>query len=111
MIRALGATGVEVPMKHVLGASRAAIRAPLLLIDLEIEESVTSGRRLVSSDRDRSAGSAARRWPGHEIESPEPLLQFEASSSLAPRAVDLSNGRGRVGHRQERCRLGAASTC
>ncbi len=41
-IRALNATAVEVPMNHVLGTSRAAIRAaPLLLIDLETEEGVT----------------------------------------------------------------------
>jgi mandelate racemase len=41
-IRALRATAVEVPMKHVLGTSGAAIRAaPLLLIDLETEEGVT----------------------------------------------------------------------
>ena len=41
-IRSLRATAVEVPMKHVLGTSGAAIRAaPLLLIDLETEEGVT----------------------------------------------------------------------
>jgi len=41
-IRALRSTAVEVPMKHVLGTSRAALRAaPLLLIDLETEEGVT----------------------------------------------------------------------
>ena len=41
-VRALRATAVEVPMKHVLGTSAAAVRAaPLLLIDLETEEGVT----------------------------------------------------------------------
>lgn len=41
-VRALRAVPVEVPMRHVLGTSRAAIRAaPLLLIDLETEEGVT----------------------------------------------------------------------
>ena len=41
-IRALRSTAVEVPMKHVLGTSAAAVRAaPLLLIDLETEEGVT----------------------------------------------------------------------
>jgi hypothetical protein len=41
-IRALRATAIEVPMKDVLGTSRAAIRAaPLLLIDLETGEGVT----------------------------------------------------------------------
>ena len=41
-IRALRATAVEVPMKHVLGTSAAAVRAaPLLLVDLETEEGVT----------------------------------------------------------------------
>ncbi len=41
-VRSLVARGVEIPMKHVLGTSRAAIRkAPLLLIDLETQEGVT----------------------------------------------------------------------
>ena len=41
-VRALRATAVEVPMKHVLGTSAASVReAPLLLIDLETEEGVT----------------------------------------------------------------------
>jgi mandelate racemase len=41
-IRSLRATAVEVPMKHVLGTSAAAVRAaPLLLIDLETEEGIT----------------------------------------------------------------------
>ena len=43
-VRALRATAVEVPMKHVLGTSAAAVRAaPLLLVDLDTEEGV-SGR-------------------------------------------------------------------
>ena len=41
-VRALRATAVEVPMKHVLGTSAAAVRAaPLLLIDVDTEEGVT----------------------------------------------------------------------
>src|SRR4029078_10387500 len=41
-IRAIRTTAVEVPMKHVLGTSQAAVRAaPLLLIDLETEEGIT----------------------------------------------------------------------
>jgi mandelate racemase len=41
-IRAIRSVAVDVPMNHVLGTSRAAIRsAPLLLIDLETEEGVT----------------------------------------------------------------------
>ena len=41
-IRAVRSTAVEVPMKHVLGTSRAALRAaPLLLIDVETEEGIT----------------------------------------------------------------------
>ena len=40
--RAIRAVPVEVPMRHVLGTSQAAVRAaPLLLIDLETEEGVT----------------------------------------------------------------------
>lgn len=41
-VRAIRAVAVEVPMRHVLGTSQAAVRAaPLLLIDLETEEGVT----------------------------------------------------------------------
>jgi mandelate racemase len=41
-VRAIRAVAVEVPMRHVLGTSQAAIRAaPLLLIDLDTEEGVT----------------------------------------------------------------------
>src|SRR6185312_2225087 len=41
-VRAIRATPVEVPMRHVLGTSQAAVRAaPLLLVDLETEEGVT----------------------------------------------------------------------
>ncbi|MGZ5072309.1 MAG: enolase C-terminal domain-like protein, partial [Usitatibacter sp.] len=41
-VRAIRATGVDVPMKHVLGTSRGSVRsAPLLLVDLETEEGVT----------------------------------------------------------------------
>lgn len=41
-VRSLVARGVEVPMRHVLGTSQAAVRkAPLLLVDLETEEGVT----------------------------------------------------------------------
>ena len=41
-LRAIRAVAVEVPMRHVLGTSRAAVRAaPLLLVDVETEEGVT----------------------------------------------------------------------
>jgi mandelate racemase len=41
-IRALRATGVEVPMTYALGTSRATIaKAPLLLIDLDTQEGIT----------------------------------------------------------------------
>ncbi|MGZ5103958.1 MAG: enolase C-terminal domain-like protein, partial [Usitatibacter sp.] len=41
-VRAIRATAVDVPMKHVLGTSRGSVRsAPLLLVDLETEEGVT----------------------------------------------------------------------
>jgi mandelate racemase len=41
-LRAVRATPVDVPMRHVLGTSQAAVRsAPLVLIDLETEEGVT----------------------------------------------------------------------
>jgi mandelate racemase len=41
-VRAIRATAVEVPMKHVLGTSAAVVRsAPLLLVALDTEEGVT----------------------------------------------------------------------
>ena len=41
-LRAIRATAVEVPMKHVLGTSAAAVRAaPLLLVDVETHEGLT----------------------------------------------------------------------
>ena len=41
-VRALRTTAIEVPMRHVLGTSQAALRAaPLLLVDVETEEGVT----------------------------------------------------------------------
>jgi mandelate racemase len=41
-VRTIRTIPVEVPMKHVLGTSQAAVRAaPLLLIDLETEQGVT----------------------------------------------------------------------
>lgn len=40
-VRAIRTTAVEVPMKHVLGTSQAAVRAaPLLLVDLETGEGI-----------------------------------------------------------------------
>ena len=41
-IRAIRSVAVDVPMRHVLGTSQAAMRsAPLLLIDLDTEEGIT----------------------------------------------------------------------
>jgi len=41
-VHSLAVRGVEIPMKHVLGTSQAAVtKAPLLLIDLQTEEGVT----------------------------------------------------------------------
>jgi mandelate racemase len=41
-VRAVRSTAVEVPMRHALGTSQAAIRnAPLLLVDVETEEGIT----------------------------------------------------------------------
>ncbi|HSN20956.1 MAG TPA: enolase C-terminal domain-like protein [Usitatibacter sp.] len=41
-VRAIRARAVEVPMRHVLGTSQAAVRAaPLVLVDLETEQGVT----------------------------------------------------------------------
>ena len=42
MVRSIEAVAVEVPMKHVLGTSQAAVRdAPLLLVDVHTEEGIT----------------------------------------------------------------------
>ncbi len=58
-IRALRSVAVEVPMRHVLGTSQAAIRAaPLLLIDLETEEGVT-GRSYLFCYVPAAAGAIA----------------------------------------------------
>jgi mandelate racemase len=41
-VRAIRATAVQVPMRHVLGTSAAVVRAaPMMLIDVETEEGVT----------------------------------------------------------------------
>ncbi|HET7400426.1 MAG TPA: enolase C-terminal domain-like protein [Usitatibacter sp.] len=59
-IRAIRTTAVEVPMKHVLGTSQAAVRAaPLLLIDLETEEGVTGHAYLFCYVRAAGAAMAA----------------------------------------------------
>jgi mandelate racemase len=59
-IRALRSTAVEVPMKHVLGTSAAAVRAaPLLLIDLETEEGVTGRSYLFCYMRGAAAAMAS----------------------------------------------------
>jgi len=48
-VRAIRCTAVEVPMKHVLGTSRAAIRAaPLMLVDLETEASVADNATTIA---------------------------------------------------------------
>ena len=59
-IRALRATAVEIPMKHVLGTSAAAVRAaPLLLIDLETQEGVTGRSYLFCYMRGAAPAMAA----------------------------------------------------
>jgi len=59
-IRALRSTAVEIPMKHVLGTSAAAVRAaPLLLIDLETEEGVTGRSYLFCYMRGAATAMAA----------------------------------------------------
>jgi len=58
-IRAIRSTAVEVPMRHVLGTSQAAVRAaPLLLIDLETEEGVTGHAYLFCYVRAAAVGIA-----------------------------------------------------
>jgi len=59
-IRAVRSTAVEVPMNHVLGTSRAALRAaPLLLIDVETEEGVTGHAYLFCYMRQAAPAIAA----------------------------------------------------
>ncbi|HET7754634.1 MAG TPA: enolase C-terminal domain-like protein [Anaeromyxobacteraceae bacterium] len=54
-LRSIEARGVDVPMKHVLGTSQAALRkAPLLLVDVTTEEGVT-GRSYVFCYRHAAA--------------------------------------------------------
>ena len=58
-VRALRSVAVEVPMRHVLGTSQAAMRAaPLLLIDVETEEGVT-GRSYLFCYVPAAAGAIA----------------------------------------------------
>jgi mandelate racemase len=58
-LRALKATGVEVPMTYALGTSRATItQAPLLLIDLETEQGVTGHAYLFCYLRDAAPAIA-----------------------------------------------------
>lgn len=59
-IRSIRTTAVEVPMRHVLGTSQAAVRAaPLLLVDLETEEGVTGHAYLFCYVRAAAVGIAA----------------------------------------------------
>lgn len=59
-VRAIRARAVEVPMRHVLGTSQAAVRAaPLLLVDLETEEGVTGRAYLFCYVPAAAAGIAA----------------------------------------------------
>jgi len=81
-VRALRCTPVEVPMKHVLGTSRAAIRAaPLMLIDLETEEGIVGRAYLFCYLRAAAAGIAGmlgeieRLVKGQRV---EPQVQFAA---------------------------------
>ena len=80
-VRALRATPVEVPMRFVLGTSRAAIRAaPLLLIDLETEEGITGHAYLFCYMRPAAAASASFLGEVERLvkaEAVEPQAQFE----------------------------------
>ena len=59
-VRAIRARPVEVPMRHVLGTSQAAVRAaPLLLVDLETDEGVTGRAYLFCYVPAAAAGIAA----------------------------------------------------
>jgi len=81
-VRAIRCTAVEVPMKHVLGTSRAAIRAaPLMLVDLETEEGITGRAYLFCYVRAAAVGIAGilgeveRLVKGQRV---EPEAQFSA---------------------------------
>jgi len=59
-LRAIRAVAVEVPMRHVLGTSQAAVRAaPLMLVDVETEEGVTGHAYLFCYVPAAAAGIAA----------------------------------------------------
>ena len=59
-VRAVRSVAVEVPMKHVLGTSQAAVRAaPLLLVDVETEQGVTGRAYLFCYVRAAAVGIAA----------------------------------------------------
>ncbi|MGZ5081971.1 MAG: enolase C-terminal domain-like protein [Usitatibacter sp.] len=85
-VRAIRATGVDVPMKHVLGTSRGSVRsAPLLLVDLETEEGVT-GRAYLFCYVAAAAGAIAGLLPEVErVAKGERIAPIELWSKLSKR--------------------------
>lgn len=85
-LRAIRATPVEVPMRHVLGTSQAAVRAaPLLLVDLETEEGVTGRAYLFCYVRAAAAGIAAILAEIERGAKGEPVAPLDAWKKLARR--------------------------
>lgn len=85
-VRAIRATAVEVPMKHVLGTSAAAVRAaPLLLVDLETEEGITGHAYLFCYVPAAAAAIASLLTEVERLEKGQPVAPAEAWARLAKR--------------------------
>jgi mandelate racemase len=85
-VRSIRAVGVEVPMTYALGTSRAVItKAPLLLIDLDTEESVTGRSYLWSYMRGVMPAIAAMLKVVEETVKGEPLAPPELWDKLVQR--------------------------
>ena len=85
-VRAIRTTAVEVPMRHVLGTSAAAVRAaPLLLVDVETEEGVTGHAYLFCYLRPAAAAIASFMGEVGRLETGQPLDPQAAWTRLARR--------------------------
>ena len=85
-IRAVRATAVEVPMRHVLGTSAAVVRAaPLMLVDVETEEGVTGHAYLFCYLRAAAAAIATFLAEIEALERGRPVKPEAAWGRLAKR--------------------------
>lgn len=85
-VRAVRSVGVEVPMSHVLGTSRATVtKAPLLLIDVETEEGITGRSYLFCYVRAAAPAIAGILEEVARVVRGEPLAPVDLWGKLAGR--------------------------